>query len=694
MGLLALVLQGCVLQPSERTEILWDTWGVPHIYGRNAEELFYAFGWAQMHSHGDLVLRLYGQARGRAAEYWGPDYRASDRIVRVMGVPERARRWDAAQDSSMRRYLTAFVQGMNDYAAAHPDQISDERAKVLPVRTTDIQAHLQRAIHLTFVSGLVPGGGTRSQVQRWAQKAGSNAWALAPTRTASGEAMLLANPHLPWSDLFTWYEAQLTAPGVDAYGATLVGLPTLAIAFNDYLGWTHTVNTFDGVDLYELTLTDDGYAWDGGTRAFEAERDTLRIRQKDGSLQTEDMVVRRSVHGPVLRQSGDKALAVRIAGLNQPHLMKQYWDMMQATTLDEFEAAYSRLQLPMFNTIYADVDGHILYHYGGRVPKRPKGDWAYWQGIVPGNTSETLWTRTLPYKALPRVHNPPSGWVQNANDPPWTSTFPRQLNPENFPAYLSPRGMAFRPQRSAEMLTGSEEVAFSELEQYKHSTRMGLADRILDDLLPAARQRGSATARQAAKVLDDWDRMADADSRGAVLFAAWAREVRPQRRNGGLFATTWSPEQPRTTPDGLANPAAAVDALERAASTVKDTYGALDVAWGEVYRLQYAGKDLPANGGSGALGIFRVLWYEPMEDNRFRARGGDSYVALVKFSDPVQAHVLLGYGNATQPESPHRGDQLELFARKELRPAWRTRDSIRVHLERRKRFETGITAQR
>jgi acyl-homoserine-lactone acylase len=81
--------------------------------------------------------------------------------------------------------------------------------------------------------------------------------------------MLLANPHLPWSDLFLFYEAQTSAPGVNAYGATLVGFPSLAIAFNDHLGWTHTVNTHDGEDLYELTLADAGYRWDGQVKAFE-----------------------------------------------------------------------------------------------------------------------------------------------------------------------------------------------------------------------------------------------------------------------------------------------------------------------------------------------------------------------------------------------------------------------------------------
>ena len=71
--------------------------------------------------------------------------------------------------------------------------------------------------------------------------------------------MLLANPHLPWGGMTTWFEVQLQGPGLDAYGATLVGLPLLGIAFNDHLGWTHTNNPMDGADLYELELMEGGY---------------------------------------------------------------------------------------------------------------------------------------------------------------------------------------------------------------------------------------------------------------------------------------------------------------------------------------------------------------------------------------------------------------------------------------------------
>ena len=662
-------------------EILWDKWGVPHISAKDTKSLFYAFGWAQAESHGDLLLRLYGESRGRAAEYWGQDNYEADKWVRLMGVPARARQWYEAQPPEFRGYLDAFAEGINDYARQHGDRLKDEVKVVLPVTPVDVLAHTQRVINFTFVSNqqsvmaaLTRAGGT-----------GSNGWAIGPAHSADGRALLLANPHLPWFDLFLFYEAQLTAPGINAYGASLVGFPVLGIAFNDNLGWTHTVNTLDGEDLYQLKLADGGYRFDGRVRPFETERQTLKVKQADGTVRDEQLLIKRSVHGPVVAETKDQAVALRVVGLDQPGTLREWWDMARARNLPEFEAALGRLQLPFFNVIYADRAGHIMYLFNGLVPKHASGDWQYWSGIVPGDTSATLWTSTLSYRELPKVIDPPAGWVQNTNDPPWTATFPLALDPAKFPPYVAPHFMSFRSQRSVRMLEADNRISFEEMIQAKHSTRSELADRLLDDLIRAARADGDESARQAAAVLEKWDRNTDADSRGAVLFTLWAQEMKlfEGEPPPGLFLKPWDEKNPVQTPAGLGAPQAAVAALKAAAAKMQAGFGTLDVPWGELARLRLGKADLPGNGGFDALGIFRVVGYTPTPDGHYRAVGGDSFVAAVEFSTPVRARVLLSYGNSSQTGSPHRGDQLALFARKELRPAWRTRAEIEANLEAR-----------
>jgi len=663
--------------PQTGTQILWDTYGIPHIYGENSKSLFYAFGWAQMQSHGNLILRLYGQARGQAAEFWGEDYLESDRWVQTMGIPNRAKAWYESQNPIFRNYIDAFVGGMNAYAKEHPEALTKELKVALPLKPVDVLAHAQRVINFTFV---VDPERLEDIAENDTPK-GSNGWAIAPSRSESGNAMLLANPHLPWSDLYLWYEAQLIAPEINAYGATLVGFPVLTIAFNDNLGWTHTVNTHDGWDAYELPLANDGYRFNGKIRSFDREEKVLKVKEKNGNLRSESLVVRRSVHGPILTEKQGKAIALRVVGLDKPAALQQWWDMARSKNFSEFETALKRLEIPMFTVMYADRQGHIMHLFNGQVPIRKKGDFKYWSGTIPGNTSETLWSKNHPYPDLPRVVDPPSGWLQNTNDPPWTTTFPSPIAPDKYPAYMAPRGpMDLRSQRSAKMLLEDEKISFDELMQYKHSTQVELADRLLDDLIPVARQ-GSAQARRAAEVLATWNRKVDADSRGAVLFAFWKQAMDADK----LFAKPWSEDAPLTTPDGLANPAEAVRVLEATATKVEVTYGALDVAWGEVFRLPGV-ANLPANGADGALGVFRSVWFAPGKDNRFQAVAGDSFVAAIEFSNPVKAMALNSYGNASQPGSPHAGDQSQLFARKELRPVWRSRSEIEAHLSSRQKL--------
>jgi acyl-homoserine-lactone acylase len=686
--------------PKAGTEILWDRWGVPHIFAPDNESLFYAFGWAQAQNHGDLILKLYGQARGRAAEYWGETYLESDQLVRTLNIPQQG--VDGYNDlpDTFKAYADAFAQGFTAYAEANPDSIGDEWEVVLPITAADILAHGARVLRYVFVArtgiNYVMGWGDTSSD-------GSNGWAIAPSRSKSGNTMLVANPHQPWSDLGLWMEAHLVSPNVNLYGAALVGSPVLGIGFNDYLGWTHTVNTHDGWDLYQLTLSDDGsgYVYDGEERAFETRGETIKVRQDDGTLEDVPLTILSSVHGPVLAERDDgTALALRVVGENSYLAALQWWEMGTAQNLTEFEDALRPLRIPMFTVIYADREGNIMHLFNEQVPVRSEGDWAFWNNttpidsshpaIIPGDSSAYVWTEYHPYEDLPRVVNPESGWVQNANEPPWTATLPLALDLTDYPAYMLPPAFVWpRPQVSMRMLNEDDSITFDELVDYKQSTFMELTNWCLDELIGLAQESDDELIQRAGDVLANWDRQANADSVGAVLFAAWASDyIGP--RGFEAFTTAWDINDPLNTPSGIADPDGALDSLKKVArqlDALRALGGGIDVAYGDVFRLRYGEYDLPANGAEDLLGTFSVLTFEQDTDLRFYPVHGDSYIAVVEFTDPVRAKVLLTYGNATQPGSAHVGDQLELFSRKELRDAWLTREEIEANLEARTVFE-------
>jgi acyl-homoserine-lactone acylase len=700
IGLFAIGLQAA--PAAKKTEILWDRYGVPHIFADSIENMFYAHGWAQMQNHADLLLRLYGESRGRAAEYWGESKADLDRWVHVNGVPGRAREWYAAQDPQFRRNLDAFARGINDYAKKHPQHTSPEFRAVLPVTGVDVVGHSLRAVHYMYMGSqarlkgeLAPllrrqtAEALRPDLVEPLAQAGSNTWAVGPSRSASGKAMLVINPHLIWEDFYTYMEVHLTAPGYDLYGTPQIGFPVPVVGFNRHSGWGRTVNTIDNVDFYRLKTRDGKYEFDGVLREYARESASFKIKQADGKLREEKIEIRKSVHGPVVYDEQGITVAMRVAGIDRPKMLEQWFRMGGARNLEEFKDAMRMIAVPMWHANYADADGHLMLLFNGVIPRRQFGDFAYWSKIVPGDTSKTMWTDYLNFDELPKSIDPAAGFNQNANEPPWFFTFPL-ADPSKYASYIAPgtsRLTSFRTKRSLRMLSEDPSITYEELLAYKHSTRMELADAVVPDLVAAAEQSDDALTREAAAVLKAWDRQTEVESRGGVLFEIFAdRGLGGGDGLGDDFRIPFDPHRPLETATGLKDPQKAVAKLKQAAEECRKLYGALDVAWGDVHRYARGKLDLPANGGSGRLGVFRTMQFAQRKDNKLYATHGETIVCAIEFGTPQRAQCLLGYGNASQPGSKHIEDQLPLMQQKKLHPVWRERAEIEANLEQRVRL--------
>lgn len=670
-----------------KNEILWDTYGVPHIYGQTEEDVFYGYGWAQTHSHGNLLLRLYGQARGRGAEYWGEKYLETDKWLLANGVPERGQQWYDAQDAQFRLNLDSFAAGINAYAAAHPEAIDDEIAQVLPVSGADVVAHAHRLMNFVYVASPNRTIGNAAPPLPAGAANGSNTWAVAPSKSESGNTLLLANPHLPWaSGFFTYYEAHLVGPGFEMYGATQVGLPVIRFAFNQRMGIVNTVNRMLGATSYLLTLDDDGYVFDGETRGFETRDINYRVRQNDGSLLDESMTVRHSVHGPVFTRKDGATVALRVAGLNRAGMLRQYFDMLRAEDYDEFKKVMKRLQIPTFNIVYADRNGHIQYTDNGILPKRASGDLAFWRGLVPGDTSEYLWNDIHELSDLPIVADPDTGFVQNANDPPWLATYPPVYKPSDFPPYVAVEGpMSLRAQNSVKMMAERGKVSFDDFIELKLSSYALMTERVLDELLAASEDNEDPDVRVGAEILSNWSRSYTADARGALLFEEWASLFAgPTFQGQDNYATPWLLDKPLTTPTGLKDPAAAVAMLSEAVRNTREKYGAPDRPLGDVSRFQLDDTDIPGHGGYGNLGVFRVMTWSRLNEGGIRTPlHGETWVAMIEFSDPIKAFGLMSYGNSRQAGTNHYDDQLSMLVRDEFRELWLRREQIEANLKSR-----------
>ncbi|MET0552326.1 MAG: acylase [Vicinamibacteria bacterium] len=645
--------------------ILRDTWGVPHVFGRTDADVAYGLAFAHAEDDFETIQWSLLAARGRLATQLGAEGAPNDFVVQLLRVREVV---DAGYERDLspatRALCEAYADGVNHYAALHPDRAWPG---LFPARGRDVVAGF---VHkLPFFFGL--DGVLKNLLNENADApplAGSNAFAIAPSRSADGATRLVVNSHQPWTGPVAWYEAHLhSEEGWDAVGGVFPGAPVILHGHNRRLGWAHTVNDPDLIDVYALTVDPSDptrYFHDGAWRTFEQRTATIEVRLW-GPLR---VTVRReapwSVHGPVVR--GPRGtFAVRLAGFGEVRHVEQWFRMNKAQSADEWLDAMRMQALPMFNVVYADADGHVAYVYNATFPKR---DPAYdWRRPVPGDTPATLWTGTLPFDALPVVVDPPSGFVQSTNGSPFlTTTGDGNPDPAAFDATLGiETHLTNRGRRALALLGADRSITADELDAIKWDTAYAPdseAAQAIDALLAAAPPRDPLTL-EALELLKTWDRGADAANRATAL-AILTLRVDSRGRH-------------RVDP-----PDVLFDRLRAAAVSLKTHFGRLDVPWGEVNRLRHGTADLPL---SGAPDILRAIYAKEDADGRWHGTVGDSYVLIAEWDADgrVRSRSIHQFGSATLDEkSKHFADQAPLFAEQRLKPVWLDEAEIRAHLAR------------
>jgi acyl-homoserine-lactone acylase len=498
---------------------------------------------------------------------------------------------------------------------------------------------------------------------------GSNAWALAPSRTKSGRAILLRNPHLAWTA--GYYEAHLTVPGVvDFYGDFRIGGPLIVIGgFNWHLGWATTnSNSGDLSEIYAIELDlarPDHYRLDGASLPLARERYSVPF--KDGeALNTETREFWTTPIGPVVHRTADRIYIVRTAGDGEFRAGEQFLRMMRARSLAEWKDAMRIRALVTSNYTYADRAGNILAIWNTSLPWLPHavgGDTA-----TPVREMRDLWTRYVPFDTLPQFLNPRGGYVHNENDSPHFANVREKINLAGPYPNVEPPMLRLRSQHAIELVGSGKKHSLEDVIRLKHSYRMLLADRVKPDLVTAVKAtKPGGDVAAALTLIQRWDNTTAPDSRGAMLFEIWYQRYSQGQQPPAIFAQVWSESDPLRTPRGLADPARAAEAFAWAVEETTKRHGRWDVAWGEVHRVRRGAVDVPVGGCPGALGCFRVLGFGRDPDGKLAANTGDGWVLAVEFGDTPRAYSVLAYGQSPNPESPWHADQAAMFARGEMK---------------------------
>jgi len=674
--LLALQPQADPNDLSARVEIIRTAYGVPHIRAQDLEAFGYGLAWVQLEDYGPRVAHGILRTRGTVARVFGRDSIEIDFFAR----PDRqaAEALYPRLDQATRDVYEGFAAGVNRFVTLHRDQFAPDFPADFSgydVAAQDV-AGPNFALAARFVRRLMgppprPGApGNPGEAEEPNPNEGSNAWALAPSRTRSKRAILLRNPHLAWDA--GYYEAHATVPGLlDFYGDFRIGGPFIVIGgFNRDLGFATTNNNSVQDAIYALEVApglSDHVLLDGRPVALVPERVTVEYRNGSG-YSSESRERWRSPLGPVIARTGGKVYVLRTATDGEYRAGEQFLRMMRARSLEEWKAAMRVNARATSNFTYADRAGNIFYVWNATLPDYPHphpGD----SVATPVSRSDQVWTRLVPWDSLPQLLNPKGGFIHQENDPPHFTSLLQPMDSARLPATVPGPTLSLRSQLALDLLTkAGNRLSLEDVIRLKHSYRMLLADRVKPDLLAAIKASGDTSLAEAERILAAWDNTAAHESRGGVLFETWWRRYRPQgTSNERTYAVVWSKDAPAATPRGLADTARALEALRTVIPQVRQRYGRLDVPWGEVNRVRVGGKDVPVGGCGGDLGCFRVLQFQNQPDGKRAVSGGDGWVLAVEFGSTPKAYSVLGYGNSNLPGSPYNGDQGELFAKGELK---------------------------
>lgn len=654
LALLLTTLSSFAQFQTSRIDIVRDSLGVPHIFAPTDPEVAYGLAWAAAEDDFFTIQESLITGKAMSGIYKGKTGAQTDYIIHLMGIPALVEaRYDKDLSPSFQRLLEGYCAGLNAYAKAHPKEVLLKRA--FPITPKDmiqysvlqlcVLSGADKALSSIF-KGSVP-------VLPQIRPGGSNAFAFNSRKTSDGNTYLTINAHQPLEGPVAFYEAHLCSEeGWNILGANFPGAPCILHGANEYLGWAHTVNDPDKLDVYQLELNPANtlsYKMDTAWLQLAEEKVTLKVKIAGAILPIKKKIYR-SVYGPtMITEKG--TFSVRMPAQMDIRGLEQWYRMNKARNYTEFKSALEMMAIPGYNLVYADRYDTIYYLSNGKIPVRNPN--YNWKNTVPGNTKATLWNDIHPLANLPQVLQPQSGFVYNTNHSPFHST-----NGNDNPVIRIPN-MGYetlennRSMRFAELIAGYPTISFEQMKQIKFDRQFPaqFAFPTKIDTLFLLKSNDYPDLADLINHCNTWDKKATTDSKGAATFLLIYKIANQQR---GKYLST-----PKMTTQQ------ALELLREVKTAMLRDYGRTDVTLGDIQKLVRGEKEIPIAGLPDVLATITTV---PYKNGLFKGTQGDAYVELVKFTkDGPIIESMNVYGASARKDSPHYTDQMERYARQQTK---------------------------
>ena len=537
-----------------RVEVLFDARGIPHLNADTEAAAWFAQGYLHARDRFFQMDLARRQAGGRLSEVFGEANLAEDRKMRTLRLAASARRQAALLSAEERQVFSTYAAGVNAALDRFGRWVAPEiwllGVDPEPWKTEDSLAigqlmqldmswamgeELQRAVELGRLGrdrAVELWGWTPDEARAWIPPGdnlispfrehepitppmggvGSNSWAIAPERSASGRPLVANDPHLGVQMPGVFYAIHLRAPSLHVAGASIAGVPGVLVGHTDHVAWGLTLSMLDDQDLFRLTLDDAGdrELIDGRWQPLRTVTERIRVRWQESPVL---LKIRLSVHGPLVREQRGEVLALAWTGMHGQSSLRAILGMDRAATVEEVADAWNGVTGPSMNVVAADDRGHILHQVVGRVPNRGRG-----AGKLPsiGADSNWSWKGFRPMASNPRRLDPEEGFLATANHDLFTEgDFPPN---RSFPGEFAP---PWRARRIRRVLAARDDWRLSSCLELQGDVVSGRAIAMLKQLWTELEEHGGPTA----EILTGWDGRMDVDSVAAQRFASLVRAL-------------------------------------------------------------------------------------------------------------------------------------------------------------------------
>jgi len=671
---------------AKRVTIIRDNWGVPHIYGKTDADAVFGLMYAQCEENLKGIEHNYLYQLGRQSEADGEGTLYTDVQLQLIADSADAIRDYQNSAPGFKKLMDAFADGMNYYLYKHPGfkpLVFHHYQPWYALMFTDgsVAATITGGISLNetrdfYISGPEKLGSVK-EIKKGniedgldEREIGSNGFAIAPAKSASGHALLYINPHVPF---YFRGEVQIVSEeGLNAYGAVTWGQFFIYQGFNPHSGWMHTSSYADVADLYEEKVSKKGNQWyyeyDGQQKPVVARQLVLKVKEGD-KLTPKTITGYYTQHGPVLGSRNGKWLSLKANNRSYNALLES-WLITKANTFAEYKKAMNLLSNATNNTVYADDQGNIAFWYGNFVPKRnPKLDWTQ---PVDGTTKATEWNGVHPLNEIVQVINPATGWIQNCNSTPFTSSGKSSPDKNNYPAYMAPDGENYRGINAVRLLGNSNKLTLDELIAKGYDHYLAAFDVLLPPLFRAYTQVPDSLKQQLAEpvqILKDWDRRSAIHSVATTLAVEWGTKMMlalPKAKSSE--EATYQTERINALLKSI-GPVQQLVYLSEALKSLQSRFGSWKVEWGEINRYQRPADgvfddekpSLPVAQVASTFGQLPSFVSRTVNTKKRYGYSGNSFIAAVEFGPKIKAKTIITGGQSFGPNSKNFTDQAQMY---------------------------------